>query len=54
MNSNERDAQVASETGYSRGYLRYAIGMFVLIYIVNFVDRQIFPNLSDAFKEEIG
>ncbi|MDB2510201.1 MFS transporter [Pseudomonadales bacterium] len=53
MNSNESDAQVASETGYSKGYLRYALGMFLLIYIVNFVDRQIFSILIEPIKEEI-
>ena len=53
MNSNESDAEVASETGYSKGYLRYALGMFLLIYIVNFVDRQIFSILIEPIKEEI-
>ncbi|MBT5463402.1 MAG: MFS transporter, partial [Gammaproteobacteria bacterium] len=51
MNSNESDAEVASETGYSKGYLRYALGMFLLIYIVNFVDRQIFSILIEPIKE---
>jgi len=41
MNSNESDAEVASETGTAKLF-RYALGMFLLIYIVNFVDRQIF------------
>ena len=53
MDSNESDAEVVSETGYSKGYLRYALGMFLLIYIVNFVDRQIFSILIEPIKEEI-
>ena len=53
MKPNESDAEVVSETGYSKGYLRYALGMFLLIYIVNFVDRQIFSILIEPIKQEI-
>ena len=38
---------------YSEGYLRYALGMFLLVYIVNFVDRQIFSILIEPIKQEI-
>ncbi len=53
MNPNESDTDIVSETGYSKGYLRYALGLFLLIYIVNFVDRQIFSILIEPIKEEI-
>ena len=41
------------EATFSRGYLRYAMGLFLVIYVINFVDRQIFSILIEPIKAEI-
>lgn len=38
---------------FSRGYLRYVMGLFLVIYVINFVDRQIFAILIEPIKSEI-
>ena len=38
---------------FSQGYLRYAMGLFLVIYIFNFIDRQIFSILIEPIKAEI-
>jgi len=52
MNKQE-EASGESAEGYSKGYLRYALGLFLLVYIVNFIDRQIFSILIEPIKAEI-
>lgn len=37
----------------SKSYLRYALGVFLLVYIVNFIDRQIFSILIEPIRVEI-
>ncbi len=39
---------------YSDGYLRYALGLLTVIYVVYFVDRQILAILLQAIKEDLG
>ena len=46
-------AENAAEQTYSKAYLRYALGLFLLVYIVNFIDRQIFSILIEPIKAEI-
>ena len=41
------------EQVYSKAYLRYALGLFLVVYIVNFIDRQIFSILIEPIKAEI-
>ena len=41
------------EAGFSDGYLRYALAMFLLVYITNFIDRQIFSILIEPIRAEI-
>ena len=53
MKDQDTPASEASAQGYSPTYLRYALGMFLLVYIVNFVDRQIFSILIEPIKQEI-
>ena len=53
MSKPEASTPEASTQGYSPTYLRYALGMFLLVYIVNFVDRQIFSILIEPIKQEI-
>lgn len=56
MNEPTESADVnvnAAEETYSKAYLRYALGLFLLVYIVNFIDRQIFSILIEPIKAEI-
>ena len=39
---------------YSRGYLRYALGLLVAVYTFNFIDRQIVVILQESIKKEMG
>jgi MFS family permease len=39
---------------YSRGYLRYALGLLVIVYTFNFIDRQILVILQESIKKEMG
>jgi MFS family permease len=36
------------------GYARYVLGILFLVYVVNFIDRQILSILLDPIKEELG
>jgi MFS family permease len=38
---------------YSRGYLRYALGLLTVVYVVNFVDRQILAILLQSIKTDL-
>jgi MFS family permease len=44
----------AEHEGYSPGYLRYALGLLTLVYVVNFVDRQILSILLQSIKLDLG
>jgi len=39
---------------YSRGYLRYALGLLIAVYTFNFIDRQILVILQESIKKEMG
>jgi MFS family permease len=48
-------APVAAEPRtFSAGYLRYALGLLTVVYVVNFVDRQILAILLESIKQEFG
>jgi len=38
---------------YSKAYLRYALGLLTVVYIINFVDRQILAILLQSIKEDL-
>jgi len=38
---------------FSQRYLRYALGLLTLVYVVNFVDRQILSILLQSIKEDL-
>ncbi|MAJ59571.1 MAG: hypothetical protein CBC48_06090 [bacterium TMED88] len=40
--------------GYSRVYLRYALGLLTTVYVVNFVDRQVLSILMQSIKRDLG
>jgi len=39
---------------FSRGYTRYVLGMLVVVYIFNFIDRQILNILAPLIKADLG
>ncbi len=41
-------------TPISAGYRRYAMGLLLVIYILNFVDRQVVNILAEPIKNELG
>jgi MFS family permease len=38
---------------FSPGYLRYALGVLLLVYMINFIDRQIFWTMLPAMKKDL-
>ena len=48
------DGRSGQTAGYSPGYLRYALGLLTLVYVVNFVDRQILSILLESIKQDLG
>jgi MFS family permease len=44
----------SDEPVYSQAYLRYALGILCLVYVVNFVDRQILSILLKSIKADLG
>ena len=38
----------------SDGYRRYALGLLLVVYIFNFVDRQILTILAEAIRLDLG
>ncbi|WP_293451185.1 MFS transporter [Phenylobacterium sp.] len=49
-------APPAAESGaaLSRGYGRYALGLLLLVYIVNYVDRQVLSILVEPIRRDLG
>lgn len=48
-------AAVASDAGlYSRGYQRTALGLLTLVYVFNFVDRQVLNILAQSIKVDLS
>ncbi len=39
---------------FSRGYTRYALGLLLVVYVVNFLDRQVIAILLQAIKADLG
>ncbi len=40
--------------GFSRGYRYYALGLLTVVYIFNFIDRQIVVILQESIKQDLG
>jgi MFS family permease len=38
----------------SRGYANYVLGLLFVVYVVNFIDRQVLSILIDPIKEDLG
>ncbi len=43
-----------NHTSFSPGYLRYVLGLLFLVYVVNFIDRQILSILLPAIKADLA
>lgn len=54
MSSETSSADPDSETPFSRAYTRYALALLLVVYIFNFIDRQIVSILLQAIKEDLG
>ncbi len=59
----ERDGQTVSDDvleermakqGFGKGYRYYALGLLTVVYIFNFIDRQIVVILQESIKEDLG
>ena len=46
-------SEPSAPPAYSQAYLRYALGLLTVVYVVNFVDRQILAILLPPIKEEL-
>jgi MFS family permease len=47
-------APVAEQDPVSDAYRRYALGLLLVVYVVNFVDRQILTILAEAIRKDLG
>ena len=52
--ANEAMESPSSAFKVTPGYLNYALAMFVLVYVINFIDRQIFAILIEPIRAEIA
>lgn len=43
----------AGEVNYSKGYTHYVLGMLTVVYVFNFIDRQIFAILAESIKTDL-
>ncbi len=43
-----------SPVTYSRRYTNYVLGMLLLVYVFNFIDRQILAILAQSIKQDLG
>ena len=53
MSADDIAIGTASKTGWST-YKKYVIGILLVVYTLNFIDRQIIAILSPAIKEDLG
>ena len=54
MRTESRDAGPEPGSPFSPAYTRYALGLLLVVYIFNFIDRQIVTILLQAIKEDLG
>jgi MFS family permease len=43
-----------AEPEFSRSYTRYALGLLLVVYVVNFLDRQVLSILLESIKADLG
>jgi len=54
MTSAVADGSRPVDRPYSDAYLRYALGLLCVVYVVNFVDRQVLAILLPSIKRDLG
>lgn len=55
MSATEQPTAASSgQTGLSKGYVNYALGLLLVIYTLNFLDRQIVNILAEPIKQDLG
>lgn len=54
MASSEQDASALAQKMRSPKYRRYVLGVLVVVYIFNFLDRQIVTILAEPIKNDLG
>lgn len=60
MSDPTANDQTLSEVGqtdqplYTKGYTHYVLGVLVMVYVFNFVDRQILAILAEPIKQDLG
>ncbi len=47
-------ARAGDAPGFSQGYTRYALGLLSVVYVINFVDRQVLSILLESIKLDLG
>ena len=53
MSAENIASAMPSKTGWS-AYKKYVIGILLVVYTLNFIDRQIIAILSPAIKADLG
>ncbi len=53
-NPNPNSPRDAAETGASRAYANYVLAVLFVVYVFNFIDRQVLSILIDPIKQELG
>ncbi|MEM7216864.1 MAG: MFS transporter [Pseudomonadota bacterium] len=49
-----QDGRVAGADQVNSGYARYVLGVLIVVYIFNFIDRQIISILAEEIKADLG
>ena len=50
----DEESNAKSPEEFSRSYTHYVLGMLVVVYIFNFIDRQIFAILAQSIKVDLN
>jgi MFS family permease len=51
---SDQESNGESQQEFSRSYTHYVLGMLVVVYVFNFIDRQIFAILAQSIKVDLG
>ena len=54
MTSTDQDSQSPAPQAPSRRYSNYVLGVLVLVYVFNFIDRQILSILAEDIRNDLG
>ena len=54
MTSTDQDRQTQAPQAPSRRYSNYVLGVLVLVYVFNFIDRQILSILAEDIRADLG